>query len=279
MKANNSSPSDCHFRAETKLHMAFRLNNQGAHRIEKFQCQSAIRCLRESLGLAKEVMGDYVNKHPRDSCDRNSRCSLPCSPLFEDCMTLPSKKNVKQAHREKKPGFRDKYENNLVDLDEETEFIYDHPIYVSKTSFHAESETKVGKTSLTIREQSVVLASMVLFNLALAYHMFALRNSKELQGEYASVLFKSAKLYDLAYTVLTQECIDCGALFMMSTANNLAQVYKAIGDHGKAKKFSQHLLSTLVYLTEYGFYDLGAIECFLRSTSHLILQERVAAAA
>ena len=129
------------------------------------------------------------------------------------------------------------------------------------------------------RQHCAIFSAIVMFNLAVVHHQSAIRRGIK-HRSYYRLLKKSANLFDLAYLMLNNENLSFGTLFILALANNLAQIYKSLGEEERARRYYEHLLSTLVYsTTECPRKDLETYECFWRSATHLILQDRVAGAA
>lgn len=118
-----------------------------------------------------------------------------------------------------------------------------------------------------------LITSTVMFNLALTLHQMAMACSG--LSSRARLLRKASTLYEYAYGL--QWNVDGVSsiknLFCMATLNNLGQVYKSLGDDGKARYFFSHLLSTLLLLQQ---QDNGILEKyhgytlqFIQTTSFL----------
>ena len=237
--------------------------NRGASLIQFRKYENACSYLSMALSMSKELI-NVENEIEEDSCREGRDSSLIYNIDFGKCV-LPGHADHVSLKESAPPR---QYGVEFSDLRLE-EYLYEHPICVS--------EHNIGDSS---RQECVVLSSIAMFNLALAHHLRALTSSERHEPRSKSLLLeKSSRLYGLAYQILMNESIDCGILFMMVIVNNLAQIHKALGHQEVANGYFQHLLSSLVYMTEYGFNDLEAIECFLRSISHLILRSSAAAAA
>jgi tetratricopeptide (TPR) repeat protein len=140
----------------------------------------------------------------------------------------------------------------------ETEFLYEHPIRIC--------ENKVFGTTCC---ESSIIASMVIFNLALAHHLQA--NSVEQQEgscychldetTYAN-LQKARQLYEISLTMQrdAQSTTDPDkhnndVFFMLAAFNNLGLVYRRLQNQDASVKCFQHILSTLMCLTDAGYAD------------------------
>ena len=135
------------------------------------------------------------------------------------------------------------------------DFIYRKPIHIPESYAH-----HVG-----LQRSEVILPSIVIFNLALAHHLWAMKkdNSPEQQvaatnlghGQHSSSLLlkKSAKLYGLAIQLQEGQMVSGGPrsyskLFFLSCINNLGNTHRLLGDISSSEKIYQQLLTMLMYL-------------------------------
>ena len=155
----------------------------------------------------------------------------------------------------------------------ESDYIYRHPIYIP------EDKVLIHINRMSIDKYSGVaalLSVIAMFNLALAHQLDGMEHSRNWEVS----LRKSARLYELANQLASVHDIECGALFLLSVANNLGHVYKTLSCPNKATKFFEHLLCTLLYLTEGCRCEgIPALSGFFRSTHYLSIQDSCAGAA
>ena len=126
-----------------------------------------------------------------------------------------------------------------------------------------------------------VVSFIITFNLALANHLKSEQIIRTSRLRARSLLQKSKALYELAYSLMMSKP-DAGFCVQLSLviSNNLGQVLRAMQDYELANECFSHLLSSLMYLKDSGMdSELNEIDGFLRSTSHLVLEEAAAAAA
>jgi tetratricopeptide (TPR) repeat protein len=81
-----------------------------------------------------------------------------------------------------------------------------------------------------------------MFNLALTHHR------RGAQVDSLTNLEKAAKLYGLAYSLLTSEEAGC-PIMLAAIVNNLGHVHRLLGHVEKAHRCFQHLLMALMYVT------------------------------
>ena len=153
-------------------------------------------------------------------------------------------------------------------ISEETEetdsFIYIHPI-----------EIKAKRRTI---ESSNALSFALIYNLALTYQLQS--HSTACERQRRERLGKSKQLYELAYTLLHSEEADFGMEMPLVLANNLGHVLKDLNDHRHAEQCFELLLSTMIFFMDFGVdLDDSEMDGFIRSTSHLVLKEKAAAAA
>jgi tetratricopeptide (TPR) repeat protein len=130
-------------------------------------------------------------------------------------------------------------------------------------------------------QASVMVSSMVIFNLALAHHLSALASNIQHQSKK---LHKAATLYELAYNSQCDAQLENNVLFTMAAANNLGLIYHQLEDEAAATKCFQHLLSTVMFMVHYGAAEVCCggeeLDGYLRNvTKHLVSESCAAPAA
>ena len=131
----------------------------------------------------------------------------------------------------------------------------------------------------TSYRSKVMVSVAVIFNLALAHHVFAMETDNPEIAE--QLLRKAAKLYELGYNLQRAPAMNSNSssVFAMAAINNLGQIYERLGERDRARRLFTHLLSTLMMLIDCRQVNVSQFECFFRSTSHLIFQYGDSAAA
>jgi hypothetical protein len=101
----------------------------------------------------------------------------------------------------------------------------------------------------------VAIASIVIFNLALAHHLLAIQTHEHhqyLDWNGSQVLAKAMKLYDLAIRLQQHDAAlgsaNYSKLFMLSCLNNLGNVHRLLGDEPASECCYQQLQALLMYL-------------------------------
>lgn len=96
------------------------------------------------------------------------------------------------------------------------------------------------------------LSYVVIYNLALSHQLKSLSVSFEQQMSQA-YLHKALVLYEYSHQIFKNQSINAPspAIHCMALVSNLGQIHTALGDHTKADKCTEYLLSILMY-TIYG---------------------------
>jgi hypothetical protein len=98
------------------------------------------------------------------------------------------------------------------------------------------------------RNQAVSCSYIVMYNLALSYHLKYVSATEP----NISHLHKAASLYECAHGVLTKEEISCSGVHLLVLINNLASIYRSLGDDDRAQSYLEHELVIFMYLVESG---------------------------
>jgi tetratricopeptide (TPR) repeat protein len=115
----------------------------------------------------------------------------------------------------------------------------------------------------------------IMFNLAMTYHLNGMESVATRQGK----LRKALRLYEFAYSVQMQESIQLQITYTLGMVNNLGHIHEILGDNQKAQQCFQHLLSTLMYMTESGANFGCQWDIFYHNVTQLVLREPAFAAA
>jgi hypothetical protein len=135
----------------------------------------------------------------------------------------------------------------------------------------------------------VMVSAAIIFNLALAHHLFALEQAGSSKLE--TMFRKALKFYEYSFILLrTHHSKTPSSLLLMATINNSGHIYIMLGEEGHAGTCFQNLLSTLTCLGywcagqgRHYYYGGGpALEVFFRTMSQYLVRDgssRAAAAA
>ena len=245
-------------------------NDYAAGCIEGGRYDEAIGNLLHALKLSDLIDDGHDDDDHDDNCCRDaSRCK---KNIMETCMSygesLLSPKHHNKKRRRSSSVVVPKKDATTTTADEES-FIYSTPIRAQPT-LSIQKDHRLG----------IVLQLIIIFNLALAYHLRAIQ-----QLVSHDSLRQVLQLYEVAYRLQVREDIR-SLRFTMVLANNLGQVHRAAGNGSKYAMCLEHVLSAMMFLLDVqqqqsdqssrGLFDLDG---FARNTSKLILQDQCAAAA
>ncbi|KAG7353172.1 hypothetical protein IV203_009221 [Nitzschia inconspicua] len=123
-----------------------------------------------------------------------------------------------------------------------------------------------------------VLSYIVMYNLALTWHLWGLSTSKVEDKE--AFLLKALNLYRLAHEVISGGRMNVGLCHYMTLVCNTGHIHFCLGSEEKANACFQLLLQSLMFVVDQGsqcvceFFD-----GFICNIVPLVLEERGAAAA
>jgi tetratricopeptide (TPR) repeat protein len=220
-----------------------RFNNEGVSLIESSLYDEAIIEFSKGLTLVKQVLalqGDAeAVEAATDSMDTSDEPASH-SPSYH-------------FRKMRDPKVDNECEGQEEILGNEP-FVFRAPIYIPS---HATDYTSF----------AVEFSYMLLYNLALTHHLSALSGNNTKKR-----LRKALSLYELAYTIHMTENIQLTVLQTMAIANNLGQIHTALEDEEKSLQCLQHLLSSIMFLTDCGDRDaIEQMDGFITSVMPLIL--------
>jgi tetratricopeptide (TPR) repeat protein len=114
--------------------------------------------------------------------------------------------------------------------------------------------------------ETVMASCIIVFNLALAHHL-------------SSSLIEAVQLYELSFNIQLQEQLENNVLYTLAVVNNLGLVHRLLRDEEASGKCFQHVLATLMLLTDCGQASMGQLEGFFCNVTCLISETTVASAA
>jgi hypothetical protein len=235
-----------------------RLNNVGASHLVTGMYVNAIDSFTQSLSLAKSALAVLVSE---DQTKNLKKCSSRSLQQQQRCAVVLFKHStVTVAAPEAKV-------QPAADIGA-LRGIYTSPLFLSESATYQRYEPTV--------EASIA----IMFNLALAHHLYALYGPLNL---FVFTMEQAVGLYELAYNVQIQEDVELSIEFTMAIINNLGHLYRLLGDEEKGAQCFRHLLSSILFLRSYdgGLTDNNRChtDTFVHSVLHLILRETAAAAA
>lgn len=164
-----------------------------------------------------------------------------------------------------------------------SDFVYRYPVHIPQNGIVSVDFEDSKARKLDEYDVNCIL----LFNMALAHHLAALELSVDDESpmpstsESSKLFRKALKFYEMSFTLQA----DLGTLNLTQTlalVNNCASIYKRLDKAHRAKRFYQHMLTTLMTMIEMGeTSEVEQLDGFLYNicTSGLILKEVAAPAA
>ena len=245
------------------------LNNEGATALSCGRMASAISLFCQALHKSKSCILDPRDDRSNEpetaptSCfDIDHLMEANCFGLScddendESCPSYDSSNSAISGSFSFPLENPNRQETNNLTNDEKlinSGFIYRKTIRIPSSYAH----------NPVFQRSQVLLSSIVIFNLALAHHIWATQQ-QEIQSESmfdstprVSMLQKAAKLYELAIQLqenhaATGEPDSYSKLFFLSCINNLGNTFRLLGDSAASEKIYQHLLTVLMYLNYNG---------------------------
>jgi hypothetical protein len=121
--------------------------------------------------------------------------------------------------------------------------------YDSGDCQHSVFRDPVHVVSLDLYIHQETLSFVLLYNLALAYHLRGLTDRLSRNAYLSTAL----TLYEHAHAMLTiDEGMDVSSLHIMAIASNLGHVHALLGHKRRANVCFQHLLSVILYVVDCG---------------------------
>ena len=210
------------------------LNNVGIHMISKGQYESALRVLSKGLSLVKQEMM------------RQEECSKDA--LEEDDGEAPPGVFLQQL-----PDSA----GSLLSSFGVHGYTFSSPMFIPTL--------QQGMQSL---RDNVKLSFVILYNIALAHHLIAIQDAN-----CTNKLLKAKSLYELVYSIQTNEELEISPLQSMAISNNLGQIHLSLGDEDKSRSCFEHLLSAIISVNACGEHEyVGNLDGFIGNVLLLFLK-------
>jgi hypothetical protein len=88
------------------------------------------------------------------------------------------------------------------------------------------------------------LTLVVMYNLALSFHLSALKSTS------VSRLLRAKRLYEFVFQMHLEDTCDATLLYSLALMNNLGLIYNVLGDEERSSQCFQHMLATMMFLLE-----------------------------
>ena len=260
------------------------LNNQGASLLERKRYESAVvsftaaikqlvnkRLRKERMGRAiaatfKATGGNPTNQKTFLHLSRTNR-SFPATKSSSKKQEPEQDQAVNAGNANtKKPLELNSGYDDIVSSSSPEDCIFEHPAYIDKRGVISGKKT------------GCRLAVILLYNLGVANHLWALYDDDLKLHERSQMLKKAFAFYRLSCIIQVNEDVEISTIYSMALLNNMAQVHRAMGNQQKAEQCLKCLLSQLVYHThgkagKVGKFP-GVFDCFYQSITGLIMEEK-----
>jgi tetratricopeptide (TPR) repeat protein len=207
-------------------------NNEGFYLVEHGLYDDAIVSFTQSLEILLQRDG-VSNSDPTVTNENDAtevRSKMPQHRCISTLHTHLTSRTTPKVMRDEFNPIHDDQHDSI-----QPGFVFRDPIEIPFDS--------VAKTSL--RHGSFAkLSIIVMYNLALAFHLSALQKSS------LPRLKRARKLYELAFQMHLKESSDVTLLFSLALMNNLALIYDMLGEHERSKMCFTNLLATMMFLLE-----------------------------
>jgi tetratricopeptide (TPR) repeat protein len=235
---------------------AIRLNNKGVRYLRHSRYDEAMTALGTALRLVKA--SPLMHKYD-DEADRRKEAGLNPVSLHTIGMTRVDFLLLEVPSFSLSCG----EDRNKPSCPQESCYVCCSPVEIS------ESISKLG----SIEFQTFAL--LIIFNLALAYHMKAIKNS-----EHQDFL-RALKLYEIVCQSQDNGHRELPLIHSMALINNLGHIHLYLQDRAKSIQCFEHLLATLMYAAEIGEgkETLQHFEGFLLNALRLVVNVNAASAA
>jgi hypothetical protein len=225
--------------------------NQVNHAVSLIQAgkySDAINGLTASLSTFKERMAQETV----DGCDEELQEGSSLRTSLDQCMKSSCSSGASCESMILDDGY----------IQEERFFLYKQAITIP----HFKSQSC---------QDGVLVSCMIIFNLAIAYHLQGLSDQEDGQ----SSLVRALKLYELSFNLQREHEFENNILFTLAVINNLGLCHCQLHDEESSHKCFEHLLSTLMYLTDCGEASRSHFDGFFVNVTRVMSEPRVAPAA
>lgn len=258
-------------------------NNNAARDIEERQFLQAIDQLSSALKESKQSMSE-------NSDGKESVLQVSLDNLMIESQKISKRRNCQEnaapifppAASEKISALEQAGDQPMSDPSLPHHGKHQDCYQLYRTPIHLPSQL----LAETNDRDNIILSAVIIFNLAVAYHLYALDLVEEgtrSNDEIAKHIRKSIKLYEFAIQIQREAGIDCDSstLFVLSTLNNLGAAYHGLGEMTLSNAHFQRLLSFLMYLVESHHVApelMSHFNLYFDNTFHLVCDNRGKAA-
>lgn len=234
-------------------------NNQGVACIELCQFDGAIAAFTDSFKILRPLLADNVRHAAVE--ETSSMVVDDACTSSTDCIEMPTMQLPTQVKVPAYPPTASYYSTPGVKHDRGSgqNFVFRDPIEIPLTAL---------KSQPTQRFYSK-LTMVVMYNLALSFHLSALESAS------VSRLLRAKKLYEFAFQMHLEETCDMTLLYSLALMNNLGLIYHILGDEDISSQCFQHMLATLMLLLDCGeAHTIQRWDGFMSNVMDLIFTEQ-----
>lgn len=241
------------------------LNNQAAAFIESGHCKSAIQLLRKANRMVVVTLEaeHQAREGTNESGQQNIVVCYDCTGnifrrtrMLDEC-PVPSKTQCSSTGTSPRVAVaaakrRRNSAASAVHQHHEEAFVYQRPIVVT--------------TQLPKSREYYILSVILLFNMALCYHLLAIRtmrknpcvasalttDNKNSASFRLNLLREALKLYQLAFVMKNRGNLHFDTTFVLAMVNNTAHIQNEMGRVHRAKKLQDLMMSTLMMVVDNG---------------------------
>ncbi|KAG7369000.1 hypothetical protein IV203_031743 [Nitzschia inconspicua] len=248
---------------------SIRKNEQGVYLLQECRYEDAIECFGTSLRTLNKVLSSHtLDGEPQtvqQGSDDQTMGTADCNDVSQDIEMAPllcdEKENsvfetatgsqhagsgsgctrVHVSSMDRQPQVTDPMPRALLG---HIDLIYKKPI----------SMFKFLNMPFFSYNNVVEMSISVMFNFALAHHLFAVSGQSENPDK---VVDQAVALYELTHSLQVQERIEISLEYSMGTICNLGHIHQLRGYLDKASKCFQHMLSIFCFLQSQSSLEVG----------------------
>lgn len=237
--------------------------------------------LTQALQISKETLvSEMADSRCKDEARRSEESSSWLSCQLMSFVITRSNSMATLGDRFDESQIQDHHKSEIPDR---SIYVYSTPLTVMACD--QESELFQRTPSHVVQ---TILSLIIIFNMALANHLYALDLTRKgcSLAKSRSLLSRAYALYEHAKALQYQLELEYAWFFSLMIINNQAQVLAILGEHEGAEELLQGILSGLCCLNRHYREDnhealppIASLEGFSHNTSYLILKEVISAAA
>ncbi|CAB9512235.1 expressed unknown protein [Seminavis robusta] len=224
-------------------------NNDGIRRLETQDYSKAAALLSSSVSDLKLLLAECDAEASADAAVSRPCYELVFSFVLESATAIAG-------------GGSDNDNNSVVDSTDG--FIFEAPIKVSRVRRDGTAEEEDSITEMLKR-----LSFSVVYNLAVSFHMSAIRSASLTNKKLSQRLRKALAFYKMALDLARQYDIAVGSMEALAIANNQAHIHRLLNETQDAERCRALMLSNIMYASEHGnpTKDIVHFEKFVASAT------------